>query len=555
MMCIFFFTIQLKMERHVGKVRAACANVSRRHAMPWMPSDLQVRTGTCVFVTDLRDPKRTLALTCAHVVVNAAKSSGVFLRFPRVPDAKVRAEVECLFPELDLAVLRVMASEHDQLINPVAWGDDLKLTQGERLLAGGYALSYDDFQTASLRYVARNREHNGKLQCDGAANPGHSGGPVLRRQKDDSFELIGLVQSKASGKAISNVVYVMPVSHIVSALQSSSRADVQYLRTLPFLLHDNTQAYNSMNKIPSSEGACICNSHCKEAPNGSVLLSLNDWNVTKKAIVQAPYGNISTGDWIAQNCHRTRVPIRLWNKATGKIETPTVSLKDFTINGMIHNSFENTAPEYETWGITVCDIRQEHVVLHKVSYVTNDELRKGMIIVANMLPNSVASETCIKVGDIVRAVNDVAITTIEEYRRQVRESGQYVALTLQCSVDCVKLAVLNKAEIAQELKLHKEHGIPPSVLFAPPPVKIIDMKVEHDGIPPSVLIARPPAKITDMKLEQECVTASYKPNAIQKPSLQLEVPCSVETTDTTKDIGSPVAVQRDNLPPALRELF
>lgn len=536
------------MEQHVAKVRAACTNVSKRHIIPWLPSQLQVRTGTCVFVRDPLHHNTILALTCAHVVVNASRSSGVVLRFPRIPDAKVKAQIQCLFPELDLAILKVMSSEHNKLIKTVAWGDDTQLKPGTTLFAGGYALSFDDLQPAKLTFVARNRQQGGKLQCDGAANPGHSGGPVLTKN-NGSLKLIGLIQSKASGKAVSNLIYVLPVSHIRAALRSlTPGVYLSYLKRLPFAVHKNTGAYNSANSVGHKEGVCIYNSKSNQAPNGSVLIKVGQHTVSNTGVVYTPYANIALSDWMAQHSNLQQLQVKLWNSKTKNVEDTYINPRNDISNGLIHGSFEEHVPPFETWGMTVCPLRQEHVNEFKITHLKQEIMQRGVLVVANVLPNSVMSETCAVAGDIVLEVDGVAVNTIEEYRNALRKTTNYVEFKLQCGIQCVKTAVVRTADLAKEQILHQEHNMPLSELFktttAQPNVEPINSAADSMKL-----------SAADLTMEKSCLPST----ATAAPALNdmtLETPCNnSENTSSAVTSEVTVSVQKRQLPSALASLL
>ena len=155
--------------------------------------------------------------TCAHVVGEAKKVEVT------LGDQVLPATVVEVNQVLDLALLKVNASN----LSPVPLADSSKVLQGKKISAFGFPLSdvLGDKLKITTGIVSGFMENVGgcrNLQFDAKVNPGNSGGPLV----DESGNCIGLVTSKLTGIAVSDVGFAVPSSELVKLLKKHSKSSL-----------------------------------------------------------------------------------------------------------------------------------------------------------------------------------------------------------------------------------------------------------------------------------------------------------------------------------------
>ncbi len=127
-----------------------------------------------------------------------------------------RAQLVGVFPDRDLAVLKIVAPGHK--LPPLAMGTSRDLQVGQRVYAIGNPFGLDQTLTTGI-VSALNREIEsvtrrtirGAIQTDAAINPGNSGGPLL----DSAGRLIGVTTAIYSPSGASaGIGFAIPVDEV-----------------------------------------------------------------------------------------------------------------------------------------------------------------------------------------------------------------------------------------------------------------------------------------------------------------------------------------------------
>ena len=174
--------------------------------------------------------------TCAHVVGEAKKVDVVLNGREMV--AKV-VEVNAV---LDLALLKVDASS----LRPIPLADSAKVLQGSKINAFGFPLSdvLGEKLKVTTGVVSGFMDNVGgcrNLQFDAKVNPGNSGGPLV----GESGNCLGIVISKLSGIAVSEVGFAVPSSEIVKLLKKHSKQPLPKINSQAIANTDLVSAMNS----------------------------------------------------------------------------------------------------------------------------------------------------------------------------------------------------------------------------------------------------------------------------------------------------------------------
>ena len=155
-------------------------------------------------------------LTCAHVVKDAGKIQ-VTLN-GKTYDAMVLGEDE----KHDLALLQIRAAG----LRTLALANSNAVEVGMDARAYGYPLSSmlgDDIKVTKGTVAGISNQDGIKaFQIDAAVNPGNSGGPLLNEMGD----VIGVVNAKLVGSAVTSVGFAVPINYIKTLLRDEG---VDYL--------------------------------------------------------------------------------------------------------------------------------------------------------------------------------------------------------------------------------------------------------------------------------------------------------------------------------------
>ena len=143
-------------------------------------------------------------LTNYHVVKDSIK---VFIQLPKYGADTFECRVNCVYPKLDIALIKVDVNElKKKNINYkyLLLGDSEKLRKGSDVVAVGYPLGQNKIKIT--RGVVSGFQ-DGDIQTDSAINPGNSGGPLVYNGK-----VIGI--NYAGYNDAQNVGYAIPIEYV-----------------------------------------------------------------------------------------------------------------------------------------------------------------------------------------------------------------------------------------------------------------------------------------------------------------------------------------------------
>lgn len=196
-----------------------------------------------------------LILTNQHVIAEAQSLTVTF-------DDNVQAEAQVIGADVDtdLAIIKIKAKEIPKelkgKVQPVEFGDSESLTVGERAIAIGNPLGYNDTVTTGVISALDRELHmadkNLKLiQTDAAINPGNSGGALVNGQG----QLIGINTAKISDTDVEGIGFAIPINYakpIVEELLGKGYVSRPYLG---IVAGDINEEMAGVYKLPI--GVCI----------------------------------------------------------------------------------------------------------------------------------------------------------------------------------------------------------------------------------------------------------------------------------------------------------
>ncbi|HEY7753967.1 MAG TPA: DegQ family serine endoprotease [Steroidobacteraceae bacterium] len=346
-------------------------------------------------------------LTNAHVVDGAREVT------VRTTDRReYRAKVVGQDARTDVAVLKIDAED----MPVVRIGDPAGLKAGEWVIAIGSPFGFDNSVTAGIvSATARTLQGDAYtpfIQTDVAVNPGNSGGPLFNLQG----EVIGInsqIYSRTGGyQGISFAIPIDVAMHVRDELVEHGR--VQRGR-IGVVIQEVNQALADSFKLSRPRGALVA-----EVDNGGpadragvepgdVILAVDGRAIERSGELPAIIAGIQPG---------TQTTLAIWrDRAERKVRVKVGELED--------------EPQVAALG-PQGDDKEGKLGLAVRPLTGSERLRmrtRGRLLVEDA--QGPAAEAGLQPGDVLIAVNDAEVDTLDEFREAVDKSGTTVALRIQ----------------------------------------------------------------------------------------------------------------------------
>ena len=344
-------------------------------------------------------------LTNTHVVDDAKE---VTVRL--TDNREFRAKVVGKDDQSDVAVLRIDAKD----LPTVKLGDSSRVKVGEWVVAIGSPYGFDSSVTAGIVSAKARSLGNDSyvpfLQTDAAVNPGNSGGPLFNLRG----EVIGInsqIYSRSGG--FQGLSFAIPIN-------VAYRVENEILQTghvtrgrLGVTIQDVTQSLAESFGLSRPEGALVSyvdpDSPAAKAgiEVGDVITKLDGQHVTHSKDLPVQIAELKPG---------TRVAIEVWRKgATRQLAATIESFKSEKVA-----SVESVGKAQGRLGLAVRPLTPEEREQAGVP--------GGLLVDASSGP---AADAGIEPGDIVLAVNNTPVTSVQQLRSIAEKSGKRIALLVQ----------------------------------------------------------------------------------------------------------------------------
>jgi serine protease Do len=331
-------------------------------------------------------------LTNAHVVKGADE---VVVKL--IDKRKFTAKVVGADSRTDVAVIKITANN----LPAVKLGDPTKLRVGEAVAAIGSPFGFENSVTAGI-VSAKGRSLPSEsyvpyIQTDVPINPGNSGGPLFN-MKGEVVGINSQIYSRSGGyQGVSFAIPIDVAMEVVDQLKSSGKVSRGWLGVV---IQEVTADLADSFGLDRPRGALVSqvqpDSPASKAglQAADVILAFNGKAVENSGDLPRMVGMAKPG---------TKIPVRVWRK--GKAEELMVVLAELPPEEQVAGK---SGKAYSRGGLALSELTADQRRELKIDYgllveeVTGDAARAG-----------------IRVGDVVLAVNNGKVATVETFRKAI----------------------------------------------------------------------------------------------------------------------------------------
>ncbi|MCA9243855.1 MAG: trypsin-like peptidase domain-containing protein [Phycisphaerales bacterium] len=353
-----------------------------------------------------------LILTNEHVIQSATTIDVIF------HDGVTRAaELVASDPRADMAVLRVGRGN----LQPVHFCEWTAVRRGQWTLALGnpFGLGRDGKVSVSVGVISNlgrrlpglaevdDRMYDDMIQTTAAINPGNSGGPLFNVRG----ELIGLVTAMHTRAAADEGAgFAIPLTPerraVVERLRRGERPNYGYLGVI---VREPDEAERLLNRAPAGEGVVIERiaddgpAKAADLRAGDVIIRLNDTIVRSPGQFSGLLSGVGEGRMVSVKLLRDGKELAL--------NVQPVEREVSQVNWMRGGAM--------IWrGLRVTDLTPQSRSKMRV------EAGATGVVVIDVVENTPAARSRLKIGDVVDAVNGRAVDSIVAFRDAVRGAGR-----------------------------------------------------------------------------------------------------------------------------------
>jgi len=347
-----------------------------------------------------------IILTNAHVV-DSADEVTVKLTDKREFTAKVMG----VDKTTDIAVLKIAAQD----LPYVKVGDPKATKVGEWVVAIGQPFGFENTVTSGI-VSAKSRSLPGDsyvpfIQTDAAVNPGNSGGPLFNLKG----EVIGVnsqIFSRSGG--FQGLAFAVPIDvamHVKDEIVQTGHASHG---KLGIAIQEVNQALAQNFGLKSPEGALVSQVE-KGSPGaqaglepGDVILKFNGAEVSRSGDLPPMVSSLKAG---------SKVTLEVWRNGSTKELTATLG----NLKGeQVASADDKEGASQGKLGVAVRPLTQDEM--------RGSDLDHGLVV---QEVAGAAERAGIRPGDVIIAVNNKPVKSVNELKSMLDKSGKTVALLVQ----------------------------------------------------------------------------------------------------------------------------
>ena len=355
------------------------------------------------------DAGKGFVLTNNHVIQGADDIS-VTLSDGRSFDA----EVIGTDPDTDLAMIRIPAED----LPALPFADTKALRVGDFVVAVGNPFGLGQTVTSGIvsalgRSAFRGLEFQNFIQTDASINPGNSGGPLLNLKG----EVVGINTAiVASGQGIGFAIPINMADGIINQLKDSGEVSRGWLGVG---IQDLTPELAEYYAIKEKEGVLVTQTYEGDPADkagikeGDVIVAVDGKRIASSRELSRTVAEAGVGNKMSLTVLRDGREKEIDVKLAKRPDTePTVARGEARSDDL---------------GLKVREIDPE--IAERLGL---DENTKG-VVVTGVNPDSKAAEADIRQGDVVIEINRKPVTSLEDYKDQLRkiDTGETVQMLLR----------------------------------------------------------------------------------------------------------------------------
>ena len=352
-----------------------------------------------------------IVVTNNHVIENADKISVILAN-----DEVFEAELIGRDQKTDIAVLKI--DPGSSTLTAVSFGDSDKLRVGDWVMAIGNPFGLGGTVTAGI-VSARGRDigsgpYDDFIQTDASINRGNSGGPLFNLDG----EVIGIntaIFSQTGGSVgIGFAISANLATQVVQQLQDFGRTRRGWLGVF---IQEVTDDIAESLGLESANGALVA-SVTEDGPAdqaglqaGDVILKFDGKNVEKSRDLPRI---------VAETAVEKTVEVELVRNGKKLVRTVTLGeLEQAENGGLLTSKTEPGTPEtLDDIGLAVAPLDEA------VAEQFDLEADENTVVVVDVAETGPAGQRGIQPGDIIRRINQAAVTSVKQLADKIREAKQ-----------------------------------------------------------------------------------------------------------------------------------
>ena len=345
-------------------------------------------------------------LTNAHVVQGADE-----VTVKLIDKRSFTATVVGTDNRTDVAVIKITAND----LPTLKLGDPASLRVGEAVVAIGSPFGFENSVTAGI-VSAKGRSLPSEnyvpfIQTDVAINPGNSGGPLFNLRG----EVVGInsqIYSRNGGyQGVSFAIPIDVAMEVVDQLKSGGKVSRGWLGVV--IQEVNADLAESFG-LDRPRGALIAEV-LEDGPAAKSGLQVSD--VILKFNGRAVENSSDLPRMVGMTKPGSKVPVEVWRK--GKLQSISVALGELPVETQASST---DMKSYSRGGLVLSELNADQLDELKLDHgllveeATGDAVRSG-----------------IRVGDIILAVNNAEVSTVEAFRKVIAEvpTGKSAAILIR----------------------------------------------------------------------------------------------------------------------------
>ena len=352
-----------------------------------------------------------IVVTNNHVIENADKISVILAN-----DEVFEAELVGRDQKTDIAVLKIDPGQSQ--LTAVSFGDSDKLRVGDWVMAIGNPFGLGGTVTAGI-VSARGRDigsgpYDDFIQTDASINRGNSGGPLFNLEGDVIGINTAIFSQTGGSVGIGFAISANLATQVVQQLQDFGRTRRGWLGVF---IQEVTDDIAESLGLENANGALVASvSEGGPADNaglqaGDVILKFDGQKVEKSRDLPRI---------VAETAVEKTVEVELVRN--GKLITKKVTLGELEQaenGGLLSSKAQPGSPEtLDDIGLAVAPL--DETLAEQYGLEADD----NVVVVVEVAENGPAGERGIRSGDIIRRINQTAVTSVKQLSDKIREAKQ-----------------------------------------------------------------------------------------------------------------------------------